>query len=52
MDKGYDYNEVRGLLDEFGFTAHIRARGEEARPSRRAPVSRRADGSSNARTVG
>ena len=31
LDKGYDYDEVRELLDEFGFTAHIRARGEEAR---------------------
>lgn len=31
LDKGYDYDEVRDLLDEFGFTAHIRARGEEAR---------------------
>ena len=30
MDKGYDYDEVRALLCEFGFTAHIRARGEEA----------------------
>lgn len=30
LDKGYDYDEVRDLLDEFGFTAHIRARGEEA----------------------
>lgn len=30
LDKGYDYAEVRGRLDEFGFTAHIRARGEEA----------------------
>ena len=30
LDKGYDYNEVRDLLEEFGFTAHIRARGEEA----------------------
>jgi putative transposase len=28
LDKGYD--EVRDLLAEFGFTAHIRARGEEA----------------------
>ena len=26
LDKGYDYDEVRGLLTEFGFTAHIRAR--------------------------
>ena len=30
MDKGYDYAEVRETLLEFGFTAHIRARGEEA----------------------
>ena len=30
LDKGYDDDEVRALLDEFGFTAHIRARGEEA----------------------
>lgn len=30
LDKGYDYNEVREILTEFGFTAHIRARGEEA----------------------
>ena len=31
LDKGYDYDEVRALAGEFGFTAHIRARGEEAR---------------------
>ena len=31
LDKGYDYDEVRDLLDEFGFTAHILARGEEAK---------------------
>ena len=31
LDKGYDYNEVRDLRAEFGFTAHIRARGEEAK---------------------
>jgi putative transposase len=31
MDKGYDYDQVRQTLDEFGFTAHIRARGEEAK---------------------
>jgi putative transposase len=31
LDKGYDYEEVRAILQEFGFTAHIRARGEEAR---------------------
>jgi len=31
LDKGYDYDEVRELVAEFGFTAHITARGEEAR---------------------
>jgi transposase len=31
LDKGYDDDEVRDLLTEFGFTAHIRARGEEAK---------------------
>jgi transposase len=30
LDKGYDYLEARELADEFGYTAHIRARGEEA----------------------
>lgn len=29
LDKGYDYDEVRAVLQEFGFTAHIRARGVE-----------------------
>lgn len=31
LDKGYDFDEVRGILIEFGFTAHIRSRGEEAK---------------------
>lgn len=31
LDKGYDFQEVRDTLDEFGFTAHIRSRGEEAK---------------------
>ena len=30
LDEGYDYGEVRQTLHEFGFTAHIRSRGEEA----------------------
>ena len=29
MDKGYDCSEVEELLEEFGYTAHIRGRGEE-----------------------
>ena len=35
LDKGYDYGEVRDLAREFGFTAHIRSRGEEAKLIRR-----------------
>jgi putative transposase len=35
LDKGYDYDEVRDLAAEFGFTAHIRSRGEEAQLIRR-----------------
>jgi putative transposase len=31
LDKGYDYQEVRDTVKEFGFTAHIRSRGEEAK---------------------
>src|SRR5437773_2642767 len=31
MDKGYDFDEVRATVEEFGFTAHIRSCGEEAR---------------------
>ena len=30
MDKGYDYDEVRAIVEEFAFTAHIHERGEEA----------------------
>ena len=35
LDKGYDSAEVRDTLQEFGFTAHIRARGEEAQTLKR-----------------
>jgi putative transposase len=38
LDKGYDYDEVRTLARTFGFTLHLRTRGEEARAiKRRAP---------------
>jgi transposase len=30
LDKGYDSGEVRDLVKAFGYTAHIRSRGEEA----------------------
>ena len=35
LDKGYDYNEIRDLAEEFLYTAHIRARGEEAQAIKR-----------------
>src|SRR5262249_24532595 len=35
LDKGYDFDEVREIAEEFGFTAHIRSRGEEARQLKR-----------------
>jgi putative transposase len=31
LDAAYDYDEVRATLEEFGFTAHIRSRTEEAK---------------------
>lgn len=39
LDKGYDYEEVRDTLREFGFTAHIRVRGAEAQVLKRRLVS-------------
>ena len=35
LDKGYDYDEVRAIVKAFGFTAHIRARGEDAKAIKR-----------------
>ncbi len=35
LDKGYDYDSVRDVVTEFGYTAHIRARGEEAQAIKR-----------------
>lgn len=35
LDKGYDSGEIRDMVREFGYTPHIRARGEEARELRR-----------------
>src|SRR5262249_5057402 len=35
MDKGYDYATVGEIVEEFGFTAHIKARGEEAKEIKR-----------------
>ena len=38
MDAGYDYDQVREIAWEFGYTTHIRKRGEEKkrRPKQRA----------------
>jgi len=35
LDKGYDSDDTRDLVPEFGFTAHVRARGEEAKALKR-----------------
>jgi putative transposase len=35
LDKGYDYDNVRDLVKEFGYTAQIKARGEEAQAIKR-----------------
>jgi len=35
LDKGYDSGEVRDLVNAFGYTAHIRSRGEEAQAIKR-----------------
>lgn len=34
LDKGYDYEEVRLLLKEFGWESHIRTRSEEKQEKR------------------
>jgi putative transposase len=35
LDAGYDYDEGYAILKEFGFTAHVRPRGEEAKAIKR-----------------
>ena len=35
LDKGYAYDEVRETVAEFGFTAHIPAKGQEAQKVKR-----------------
>jgi putative transposase len=37
LDKGYDYDAVRDTLEEWGYTAHIRRRGEETQAMRGIP---------------
>lgn len=37
MDKGYDYTDIRELVDDWGYTAHIKTRGEEASEKKTTP---------------
>jgi transposase len=41
LDKGYDYDEVRALLQAHGFVAHIRSRGEKTKEKKSAQQARR-----------
>ena len=34
LDQGYDYDEVREIVAEIGFTSYMRSRGEEAKAIR------------------
>lgn len=36
-DKGYDYPEVRKLIRDWGYTAHIKSRGEEEQERKKIP---------------
>ena len=35
LDAGYDYDAVSAIRQEFGFTAHVRSRGDEAKAIKR-----------------
>jgi len=37
MDKGYDYPDTRQLVKQWGYTAHIKARGEEVEEKKKVP---------------
>lgn len=37
LDKGYDYPQVRELVEAWGYTGHIRARGEETAAKEHVP---------------
>jgi transposase len=37
LDKGYDYDAVRDTLEAWGYTAHIRRRGEETQAMHEIP---------------
>ena len=52
LDKGYDYQEVRDTLAEFGFTGHIRGGAKKPKPSNAKRASVHGAGWSNAHTAG
>jgi transposase len=37
LDKGYDFDPVRQLLEQWGYTAHIRTRQEESQQKQSVP---------------
>ena len=37
LDKGFDYDSVRELAEEFRYTLHLRTRGEEAQAIKKEP---------------
>ena len=37
LDRGYDYPEVQELVSSYGYTAHIRSRGEERKDKQTIP---------------
>ena len=41
MDAGYDFDEVREVVCDFGYTAHIRGRGEEKKARKAGKKARR-----------
>ncbi len=45
MDKGYDYPDIKELVEEYGYTAHIRSRGEENNEKSKYQVIEQEDGS-------
>jgi transposase len=36
-DKGYDYADVRAVVEEFGYVAHIKSRGQEEAERKKSP---------------
>jgi putative transposase len=40
LDKGYDYPDIRTLIDNWGYTAHIKSRGQEEAERKQLPAFR------------